>query len=163
MPYEILHSESACDAVRRIASEQLERAVEELGIGEGDADADADANVHSVRKRMKKLRGLLRLVESDLGRAFEVEELTFRDAGRRLAGARRGAAVLATFDALVARYPGEISPPAIDALRAQLADERDRAMGAVHEESHASEVAATLREALDASRAGPSHRSTRAT
>jgi CHAD domain-containing protein len=144
MIYELSQTESAGLAARRVASEQLTRAIEELTAGEGDADA----NVHSVRKRMKKLRGLLRLIESGFGRTFQSENITFRDAGRRLAGARRGAAVLATFDALVARYPGELAPASVQALRAQLADERDRAVGEVHAESHASEVSATLAQAL---------------
>lgn len=145
MIYELSRSESPGQAVQRIATEQLSRAVEELDPGAGDAHE----NVHAVRKRMKKLRGLLRLVRPALGRRFAPENVTFRDAGRRLAGARQGAAVLATFDELVARFEGELSASAKSALRADLAAQRDRALGAIHEESHAREVAAALSEALE--------------
>jgi len=144
MDYSFRRDESGSAAARRIAREQLERAIAELG-----SEDDADRAVHSVRKRLKKLRGLLRLLEGELGRgAFGVENRTYRDAGRLLEGPRRAAAVLAAYDGLLERFPGAVPDAARDALRERLSRERERRVDAMHGESHAREVSASLQASI---------------
>jgi hypothetical protein len=63
MSYRLHFNESLADGVPRIAREQLERAVAQLTAGDAAA---ADA-VHEVRKRCKKIRGLLRLTRGSFG------------------------------------------------------------------------------------------------
>lgn len=140
MDYSFRRDESSAAAARRIAREQLERAIAELA-----ATEDTDRSVHSVRKRLKKLRGLLRLLEATLGReVFRLENRAFRDAGRRLEGPRRAAATLGAFDALMERYPDALPADARQALRARLSAARDRSVEAMHGEAHAREVAESL-------------------
>lgn len=82
--------------VRRIARAQLDKAIADLG-REGE---DAHKGIHEARKRLKRLRGLLRLVRSgdpDLTRA---EERRYRDAGRLLSGARDRTALIEALDGL---------------------------------------------------------------
>jgi len=59
MPYLILADEVLEDALRRIAVEQIDRAVAEID----DAALPDDATVHQVRKRCKKGRGLVFIAE----------------------------------------------------------------------------------------------------
>lgn len=144
MDYSFRRDESSADAARRIAREQLERAIAELG-----ATDDVDRAVHSVRKRLKKLRGLLRLLQGELGReVFTRENHAYRDAGRLLAGPRRAAATVDAFDALMARFPDAVSAEASSALRDRLVAERDRLVAAMHGENHAREVADALSASL---------------
>ena len=62
-------------AVRRIACEQIDRALAEID----DDGLDFARKVHQVRKRCKKLRGLVRLVRPALD-AYGRENAAFRDA-----------------------------------------------------------------------------------
>lgn len=83
------------DQVRRIAVDQVEAALEECR-----GEADLDQTVHGLRRRCKKLRGLLRLIEPR-SKVFEAENRVVRDAAQGLAGTRDAAVMVETFDALV--------------------------------------------------------------
>lgn len=117
MAYSFEPHETVSDGIRRIAKEQLGAARAELSeTGPGD-----DERVHSVRKRTKKLRGLLRLIRPALGTpAYRLENTTLRDAAQTLASAREAAAVLTSFDRLVQHYAERVAPGAFAALRADL-------------------------------------------
>ena len=58
MSYSIQPGERLIDGLRRIAVEQLDRAIDEVD----DATIDRNVVVHQVRKRCKKIRAMLRLV-----------------------------------------------------------------------------------------------------
>ena len=84
--------------------------------------------VHDVRKRTKKLRGLLRLLEGRFpGHARENAAL--RDAGRLLAQRRDTEVRLATFDRL---FPD--GPPALAPLRRLLVLDRDAPAAPSHQQ-----------------------------
>ena len=140
MAYELDISEPLEGEVRRIAREQVARALAELG---GD---DAARAVHESRKRMKRLRSLLRALRPLLGRTYETENVRFRDIARRLAGAR-DARVLADTAAALTAHAGERAA----AVRpvAQAFAERYRSLVAAGGEDGASDAAAAE---LDAAR-----------
>ncbi|MGD9665782.1 MAG: CHAD domain-containing protein [Novosphingobium sp.] len=69
------------DAVRRIADEQIEKAISSI------ENMDRSDAIHDVRKRCKKLRGLIRLVRP-VFEAYHDENAAFRDAARNISGAR---------------------------------------------------------------------------
>lgn len=73
------------EEVRRIAREQVRASINDLTTG---VAADRERNIHSARKRFKKLRSLLRLVRPLWADGFPSEMRLLRDAGRRLAAAR---------------------------------------------------------------------------
>lgn len=104
-------------ALRRIAAGELTAALARLP----ENAAPPPAHVHDVRKRIKKLRGLLRLLEPGFP-DFRHENAALRDAGRALASLRDSAVRLATFDTL---FP-EVPEPLV-ALRARLAQEAGQA------------------------------------
>lgn len=83
------------DQVRGIAIGQVVAALEECR-----GDGDLDKTVHGLRRRCKKLRGLLRLIEPRC-KVFEAENRVVRDAAQGLSGMRDAAVMVETFDALV--------------------------------------------------------------
>ena len=104
MAFRLDPAESVPDGVRRIAREQLDQSIHRLTEGTGDRDRD----VHSARKSMKCLRGLVRLVRPDLGRGvYRLENETYRDTARRLAGLRDAAVLGATLERVVGGLNGE--------------------------------------------------------
>lgn len=120
MGYRFSHEDEGVQAgFRRIAVEQLARAVSSLE--DGDA---LHAGVHDARKRVKKLRGLLRLVQPGF-KAYRQENACLRDAARTLSGLRDHAAMIETLDQLTARYPRRIDGRRIGPLRRELEARRD--------------------------------------
>jgi CHAD domain-containing protein len=103
--------------VRRIAREQVEGAIAE---STGSAPGSHTERIHSVRKRCKKLRGLLRLVRPSLGDLYAIENAYFRDAARVLAALRDTHVILAAFDAVVGQFQAEFDPGTFEPLRREL-------------------------------------------
>lgn len=94
-------------ALRRIAGSELSAALAQLDAGAPDA-----AGVHDIRKRIKKLRGLMRLVRPGFA-AAQAEIAVLREAAQGLAPVRDAEVALAWADRLGAAPEG--------ALRAWLA------------------------------------------
>lgn len=88
----------AAQGVRRIAAERLD---ESLAILAAAAPPDAAA-LHTLRKNVKKLRGLLRLVQPVFD-GFKREDAALRDAGRAISALRDRAVMLALLEALATR------------------------------------------------------------
>lgn len=120
MPFFLLKSDRTMTrAVRRIAAEQLDAALGALG----DGRTPEAASVHAIRKRMKKLRGLLRLVAPAFD-DFRTENRALRDTGRHLSGLRDAEVRIATFNRLapdVAGIPSAALAPYAAALEAERA------------------------------------------
>ena len=100
MPYAILPEDPSVEAaLRRIAKEEAEGALAQIG-----APGDLGPRVHAMRKTVKKLRGLLRLVQPVFPHA-KAENAVLRDAGRVLSGLRDAAVQLATIERLTEGIP----------------------------------------------------------
>ncbi|WP_062015786.1 CHAD domain-containing protein [Aureimonas sp. AU4] len=130
--------------IRRIAGEQIERAVEDLATHGEDESA-----VHEARKRMKKLRALVRLAlgaRPDFARA---ENARYRDAAKGVGGARDRVALIEALDGLAKRFADE-SPRLFAKARRTLEERRDRALGT------GGDLAARAAETAEALRAGRS-------
>jgi CHAD domain-containing protein len=146
MAYRFEQHESVDVAVRRVAREQLDGALASID----SAQDDPGAAIHDVRKRTKKIRGLLRLVRPALGDDFAPENRWYRDTARALAPSRDAQVARETFEALVAScatgltaeqaarlrsdlsasttaaVSAEPAPAALGALRGALEEARDR-------------------------------------
>jgi len=123
MSFRIRADESPEQALHRAAREQIDRAVAELG----DGDSAPHGAVHAVRKRCKKLRGLVRLVRPALGEdVARRENAAYRDAARSLSGLRDAHVRIETLDGLVARFARPLEPDAFAAVRRALVDLRER-------------------------------------
>lgn len=88
---------------------------------------DPEEAVHDVRKRCKKLRGLVRLIRPAIGDEYEKANQTFRDAARLLAPYRDAHALLACFDDLVMTQSRLLPDRAVEAVRERLAEEAETA------------------------------------
>lgn len=108
MPYRLKSREnSLTEEIRRIASEQLDTAVETITTETGETLA---TTIHDARKKVKKTRGLLRLVRPALP-AFSTENRTLRDAARQLSPLRDRGTLLEAYDALLDHYPDQPRQP----------------------------------------------------
>lgn len=86
MSYQLEREETPAAGIRRIAREQLAKALVEI---EKISEAKARAAVRETRKRIKKVRALLRLICDELGeQIFDEENNRLRDVGRSLSAAR---------------------------------------------------------------------------
>jgi len=117
MAYRLNRKESIKAGVRRVACEQLEKALKEID----DPELAPHETVHQVRKRMKKLRGLIRLVRPALGKTYQRENARFRESGSDLSAIRDAQAMIEAWDRL--REGGDA--PGFDAVREFLVNRRD--------------------------------------
>jgi CHAD domain-containing protein len=99
--FRLRDGESAPNGIQRIACGQLDMSIERL---EGEIDEDTGTAVHETRKSLKRLRTTVRLARDELGDdVYRQENVSFRDAGRRLAGARDNQVLLETLAAVTDR------------------------------------------------------------
>jgi CHAD domain-containing protein len=126
MAYKLKRKEKIRAAIKRISREQLGKALRELR----DEEMDLDEKVHQVRKRMKKMRGLLRIARGVLGDTYKRENAFFRDAARGLSSLRDAGAVLETIDKLAERFESEKKDrKLLEIARKGLVNERDELIG----------------------------------
>lgn len=126
MSYRFKREEPVQSAVRRVALERVDRALEALA-----GEAAAASGVHEARKRFKEIRALLRMLREPLGETFAVENACFRELGRQLSAARDAEAMVETLDRLVRHFPTALEKPQREAARAGLEAHRAQAGGAV--------------------------------
>ena len=95
MSYTLVTGESITEAVRRVAGEQLDDAIDDLSDAIADDPTEA---IHDARKRCKKVRGLVRAVRPALGEdVYRVANDSVRDAARELSDLRDATALMETF------------------------------------------------------------------
>src|SRR5262245_25504859 len=122
MSYSLRARESAQHALKRIARNQIAKAIDEIQ----DREAGPNEATHATRKRCKKIRGLLRLTRPALGKAYRRENAWFRDTARVLAPVRDSYVLVETFDALLEAGKGELDPGEFGAVTELL---RERSHG----------------------------------
>src|SRR5918996_391117 len=143
--FRLRDGEWVLDGVRRVARGQLDMSIERLA---GDTDEDLGTAVHETRKSLKRLRAIARLARDELGdEAYRRENVAFRDAGRRLAGARDSQVLLETLDALTDRYPEQAPPERFERFQRTLVGQHGAAQRRLHERPAVAEVLSELRKA----------------
>ncbi|WP_108396407.1 CHAD domain-containing protein [Devosia submarina] len=96
MSFGFTHRKNVQAQVRAIAGEQIQKALEEAR----QPSHELGKTVHGLRRRCKKLRGLVRLVRPHLKHA-DRENAAFRDAAASLSQARDAAVMVETFATLL--------------------------------------------------------------
>lgn len=119
MSYRITEGETVEQAVRRIASEQIEKAAAEIE----DDSLGLHETVHEFRKRCKKMRGLVRLVRPAFP-AYSDENAWFRDRSQQVSDVRDATSVQQCLDALIARYRDDLGDQPFTEVRSWLAQRR---------------------------------------
>ena len=148
MAYRIGRREAPRAALCRIMTEQIDRGLAELD----DPEIAPGTAIHQVRKRCKKLRGVLRLFRGALpARTFKTENRRYRDAARLIGGARDADVAMGTLDALGARP--DLCEAERESLRAARAALEETAALEAPVRAVAGDSAAALRAALAEGRA----------
>ena len=112
MAYRLKKNESIPAGIKRLALEEIDSAGAQL------AKADhRDEAIHEARKSIKKVRGIMRLVQPQLGRVYQRDNTQIGDVGRELSELRDGAAMIEVFDALVQRYKDSLREDALLSIR----------------------------------------------
>jgi CHAD domain-containing protein len=99
MPLRLTKEESFSDGIRRIVLEQLTKAADQLS-----NPKKVDRGVHEARRGIKKVRGVLRLIQPEMRSVYRAENGQLRALGRGLADLRDDAVVLEVFDSLVPKH-----------------------------------------------------------
>ena len=124
--YRLRSAEAAPDGIRRIARGQIANARDQL---EGASGRRLGPAVHEARKSLKRLRAALRLSRGAIGEeTYRRENTVFREAGRRLSGARDADVLLETLETVEAVAGHELRSSASAGLRSQLESERESAL-----------------------------------
>ncbi len=143
MAFRIKPKETVTDAVQRIAVEQIENALAEID----DSDLNVHETIHQVRKRCKKIRGVIRLVRPAM-KNYSAENAWFRDAARKLSDLRDATTLLECFDALMERYKEDVNAESYAPVRDILVKRRN----AVAEAQDLDERLDAFREMMEAGR-----------
>jgi CHAD domain-containing protein len=145
--YRLRSSEPVADGIRRIARGQIDSAHDDLEDASGRKVAIA---VHEARKSLKRLRATVRVARDAIGdETYRRENTAFRDAGRRLSGARDAKVLIETLDVVEKAAGDELNSGASDGLRAQLESEHEAAL----ESLRGGGATATVLNDLDSARA----------
>ncbi len=145
MGYELNREETVSGNVTRILREELSAAIASL---EKPGD-DKETTIHSVRKRIKKIRALLRLVRSDMDEeTFRGENLRYRNIGNLMSHLRDATVMINTLDKLRETHPDGLPETAFAGLRQSLVTRQAEVSEAFFAaENRIGEVIAALREA----------------
>jgi CHAD domain-containing protein len=119
MAFRIKRKKSVQTNLRRIAEEQIDKAISEIL----DERVARHETVHQVRKRCKKVRGLIRLVRPEF-KDYSRENRFFRDAARELSYVRDAQSMIECFDGLMEHFAEQVNREAFASIRRQLADRR---------------------------------------
>lgn len=121
MAYRLKAGESVPDGIKRIVLEEVDSATGLLGQATGRRRDNA---IHEARKSVKKVRGVLRLVRPELGRAYRRENARFRELGHHLSELRDAAALLEVFNQIATQSAGTLDKKSISAIRSGLQREK---------------------------------------
>lgn len=147
MSYRLKRSESAVDGVRRVVTERLDDAIEQLRERLRDSQVEA---VHSARKDLKKARSVVRLVRGELGeKRYRKENRRLRNAGRGLSDARDAAVKAQVLDDLREHFRDDLGPEATKALTDAIAATSMRKASPRSLEGVAAEACAEIERARD--------------
>lgn len=124
MAYRLLPDESVPESIRRIHGEQIDNAIDEID----DGDLGPHDTVHQVRKRCKKIRGLVRLVRPCFEETYSEENAWFRDTARLLSDLRDAHVRTETVELLADAFSDGVDPEAFEPVRTELLECRDRLM-----------------------------------
>ena len=118
MAYQLKASESVSKEIKRIATEQIDKAIADLSATD---ETTVDEAVHQARKRLKKTKAVVRLVRDRIGKdLYKQENARYRDIGRKLANLRDAKVQIGTLDNLTARFGDTVAEDAFKDIRREL-------------------------------------------
>ncbi len=128
MPYRLKAGQSVPDNIRRIVTEEIDSAVQQLRSRD---TKKRDEAIHEARKSIKKIRGVLKLMRPELGRTYRTENEALRSIGAKLSELRDAGAMIEMLDSLVQKYSGKLKHSSLHSIRQGLEQskrEKERAL-----------------------------------
>lgn len=123
MLYRIKLNATLSTGIKRVALEQAELARSHLICPPED---DIHEGIHEARKCFKRLRGVLRLARSALGKEiYRQENARYRDAAHSISAVRDAQAMVECFDMLEKSFGRQVNFDRMRLLRTKLKDRRD--------------------------------------
>src|SRR6516165_1296521 len=123
MAFQLKADQPVSSEIRRIVVKQLELATSELkSIG----DPESNEAIHAARRRIKKIRAVIRLIEPVLNKASREADKRLRDVNRMLAPVADGHEIVETLKHLGQKYGGGLGPRTVALIRAGLVDREER-------------------------------------
>jgi len=116
MSYYLQADEGLQAGIRRIAHSELDESIREIN----DSKLDRHETVHLVRKRCKKLRGLVRLVRPAMEEVYNAENKALRDAARNLSDIRDAKSIISTYDNIMHLFADQVNPISFASIRSEL-------------------------------------------
>jgi CHAD domain-containing protein len=117
MAFRLKRDASIANEVRRVVLRQLEVAISELRtVG----DPESDEAIHDARRRVKKIRAVMRLVQPVLNKAYRAVDRDLKNVSRMLAPVADGQGIIVTLDAIAQRYRKVLPPGTVASIRAGL-------------------------------------------
>jgi len=110
--YQFKKRKSTSKELTRIVSREFDKAMDAIR----HPDSGRSIAVHEARKHVKKIRAVLRLLQTDLGKAYVAENRRLREVAHQLASMRDADAAAATLRALGAHFPRLLGNSRSDAL-----------------------------------------------
>jgi CHAD domain-containing protein len=119
MGFRLKNDAAIATEIRRLVLRQLEIAIDELrAVG----DPASDDAVHDARRRVKKIRALIRLVQPALDKAYRAVDRDLHEVSRMLAPVADGQGVIETLNQLAHRYRKVLPRRAVASIREGLRD-----------------------------------------
>jgi CHAD domain-containing protein len=122
MSFRLQPAELVPKGIRRIVSEQIASAIQEFS----GRRRNRHKTIHSARQRCKRIRAVLRLAQTDLGRPYRTENHRFRDIACKLSDVRDSEAVIQAVDKLYADCTDQREIDLLRALRRVLVARRQQ-------------------------------------
>lgn len=119
MAYHLWRKKTVKAGIVNIAKSQIDKAIEEID----DEKLDRHEVVHQVRKRCKKLRGLIRLIRPAFP-GYKQENAFFRDVAGKLSFVRDAQSVIECFDDLAEYYGNRAEAALFEPVRRHLMNRR---------------------------------------
>lgn len=119
MAYKFTKKKSVEKNIRKIALEQINKAIDEIE----DKHLDHHETVHQVRKRCKKMRALIRLVRLHF-KEYSKENGTLRDAARQLSYVRDAQSIIESLDGLSEHFQPHLESKVFTLIRKELVARR---------------------------------------
>lgn len=144
MGYSFKRQESTASNVNRILLEQVNAAIDALENSAGSKEE----GIHSVRKRIKKIRALFRLVRSEISKkVFRRENSKYQAIGRQLSQLRDATVMINTLEKLRQAHPDAIPVSTFSALKRSLTQRQVQVSHEFFEDgTHMQDVIDALRE-----------------
>ena len=116
MSFYLNADEGLLAGIRRIAHSELDKSIREID----DRELARHETVHQVRKRCKKLRGLVRLVRPAMEKVYKAENKALRDAARNLSDIRDATSIISTYDNVMHLFSDQANQKSFASIRREL-------------------------------------------